>query len=70
MMEMRRLARARGSGVGGLGVLSFFSYVGSGQASTVHPQKYQEFQAPPKNNWIFRNQKITSIMYLDLKKIP
>ena len=31
----------------GGGVLSFFSsYVGSGPASTVHPQKYQEFQAP------------------------
>ena len=35
---------------GGGVVLSFFSaYVGSGPASTVHPKKYQEFQAPQKN---------------------
>ena len=32
------------------GGYSFFSpYVGSGPASTVHPKKYQEFQAPQKN---------------------
>ena len=28
--------------------LIFSSYVGSGPASTFHPQKYQEFQAPKK----------------------
>ena len=28
--------------------LIFSSYVGSGPASTVHPKKYQEFQAPQK----------------------
>ena len=36
-------------GGGGGGTLIFSSYVGSRPASTVHPQKYQEFQAPPKN---------------------
>ena len=30
------------------GVLYFSAYVGSDPASTVHPKKYQEFQAPPK----------------------
>ena len=34
---------------GGGGTPIFSSYVGSGPASTVHPQNYQEFQAPPKN---------------------
>ena len=34
---------------GGGGYSHFFSYVGSGPASTVHPKKYQEFQAPQKN---------------------
>ena len=33
---------------GGGGSLFFSSYIGSGQASTIHPQKYQEFQAPQK----------------------
>ena len=28
------------------GTLIFSSYVGSGPESTIHPQKYQEFQAP------------------------
>ena len=31
----------------GWGALIFSSYVGP--ASSVHPQKYQEFQAPQKN---------------------
>ena len=36
-------------GGGGGGALSLFSpYVGSDPASTVHPKKYQEFQAPQK----------------------
>ena len=53
------------------GTLIFSSYVGSGQASTVHPKKkYQEYQAPPKNIWIFSNPKYTPILYLDNKKIP
>ena len=30
---------------GGGGYSHFSSYVGSGPASTIHPQKYQEFQA-------------------------
>ena len=33
---------------GGGGTLIFSSYVGSGPASTLHSQKYQEFQAPQK----------------------
>ena len=37
-----------GGGGGGGGTLIFSAYVGSGPASTVHPKKYQEFQAPPK----------------------
>ena len=36
-------------GGGGGGVLSFFPYVGSGPASTVHPKKYPEFPATPKS---------------------
>ena len=36
-------------GWGGGGVLSIFlHYVGSDPASTLHPKKYQEFQAPKK----------------------
>ena len=30
------------------GTLFFSAYVGSDPASTVHPKKYQEFQAPQK----------------------
>ena len=45
----------------GGGTLVLSSYVDSGPVSTVHPQKYQEFQAPPK---------IYPILYLDLKKTP
>ena len=37
-----------GWGSGG-GTVIFSSCVGSGPASTVHPQKYHDFQAPPKN---------------------
>ena len=42
----------------GVGTLIFSSYVGSGQASTVHPKKYQEFQAPQIDIWNFSNPKI------------
>ena len=38
-----------GGGGGGRGTLIFSAYVGSDPASTVHPKKYQEFQAPEKN---------------------
>ena len=55
---------------GGGGTLIFSSYIGSGQASTVYPQKYQEFQAPKKNIWIFETPKKFPILYLDLKKRP
>ena len=34
---------------GGGGTLIFSAYVGSDPASTVHPKKYQEFQAPQIN---------------------
>ena len=36
-------------GGGGGGTLIFSAYVGSDPASTVHPKKYQKFQAPQKN---------------------
>ena len=56
---------------GGEGVLNFFSvYVGSDPASTVHTQKYQEFQAPQKIFEILATQNNVPILYLDLKKIP
>ena len=43
-------AQTDGPGAGGGGVLQFLSaYVGSGPESTIHPKKYQKFQAPPKN---------------------
>ena len=42
----------------------------SGPASTVHPQKYQEFQAPQKIFEYLATQKNTPLRYLDLKKIP
>ena len=42
---------------GGGGTLIFSSYLGSSTASTVHPQKYQEFQAPQINIWNFCNPK-------------
>ena len=38
----------RGGGGGGA-TLVFSSFVGSDPASTVHPKKYQVFQAPKKN---------------------
>ena len=31
------------------GTLIFSAYIGSDPASIVHPQKYQKFEAPPKN---------------------
>ena len=41
------------------GVLSFFSlYIGLGPATTVHPQKYKEFQAHQKIFEILATQKI------------
>ena len=39
------------------GTLIFSAYVGSDPASTVHPKKYQKFQAPQKNIWNFCNPK-------------
>ena len=60
LVLLRRL-RPQGRGEGG--TLIFYSYAGSGPASTVHPQKKkQEFQAPPK---IFKNLATPN---LDLKK--
>ena len=54
--------------LGGGGLSFFSSYVGSGPAPTLHPQKYQEFQAPQKIFEILAAQKIPPILYLDLKK--
>ena len=52
---------------GGGGTLIFSPYIGSGLASTIHPQKYQEFQALQKNIWNFSNpKKLSPILYLEL----
>ena len=48
---------AQGGGGGGGGTLIFSAYVGSDPASTVHPKKYQKFEALQKNIWIFCNPK-------------
>ena len=61
------LSHLQTPGRGG-GTLIFSSYVGSGSASTIHPQKYQEFQAPQKTFDILATQKISPILYPDLKK--
>ena len=50
------------------GTLFFSSYVGSGPASTAHPQKYQEFQAPPKN--FTNHKKYPPFCTLTLRKDP
>ena len=55
---------------GGGGTLFFFAYVGSDPASTVHPQKYQKFQAPQKKFEIFATPKNIPILYIYLKKRP
>ena len=52
-----RQALPPGVGGGGGSTLIFSAYVGSDPASTVHPKKYQELQAPQKNNWNFGNPK-------------
>ena len=57
----------------GVGVHSFFSsYIGSGPATTIHQKKkYQEFQAPKKNIWIFSDpKKYSSFCTLTLRKDP
>ena len=38
----------KGESQGGGGGTLFPAYEGSDPASTIHPKKYQEFQAPPK----------------------
>ena len=48
----------------------FSSYVGSGPASTVHPQKYKLFQAPQKIFEILAAPQNIPILYLDLNKRP
>ena len=50
------------------GTLIFSTYVGSDPASTVHPKKYQEFQAPQKIFEILATQKISQFCTLTLKK--
>ena len=58
-------------GGGGGGTLNFSSYVGLGPASALHPKKYQEFQAPPKNIWNFSNpQKISPFRTMTYRKDP
>ena len=52
------------------GTLIFSAYVGSDPASTVHPKKYQKFQAPQKNIWHFCNTKNIPILYIYLRKDP
>ena len=52
------------------GTLNFSSYVSSGQAYTLHPQKYQEFQAPQKIFEILATPKNIPTLYNDLKKRP
>ena len=52
---------AQGRGRGG-GALIFSLYVGSGPATTLHYQKYQEFQAPKKKYFeILETKKISRI---------
>ena len=60
-------------GGGGGGVLSFFlhTYIGSGPASTVHPQKHtRNFKHPQKIVEILATQKYHSFCTLNLKKDP
>ena len=52
---------------GGGGALFFSSYVGSGPASTVYPQKYQEYHAPQKIFEIFATQKISRFCIFTLR---
>ena len=52
------------------GTLILSSYVGSGPASTIHPKKYKEFQHLKKIFEILETQKVSVILYLDLKKRP
>ena len=54
----------------GGGTLIFSSYVGSDPASTVHPKKHEEFQAPQKNIKILATPKNTQFCTLTLKKDP
>ena len=53
------------------GTLIFSSYVASGPASTVHLKKILGISSTPKKIFvILATQKISPIMYLDLKKSP
>ena len=55
----------------GLGSLIFSAYVGSGPASTVHPQKISGISSIPKKIFeILATQKNTPSMFLDFKKRP
>ena len=65
---LNRLALIPG-GRGGGGTLIFFSYVGSGPASTFHPKK-SGISSTQKIFEILAAQKISPILYLDLKKRP
>ena len=51
-------------------VLIFSSYVGSDPTSTVHPKKYQEFQAHQKIFEIIATPKKSPVLYIDFKERP
>ena len=58
-------------GGGGGGTLIFSAYVGSDPAFALHPQKISGISSTPKKYLKFyKPQKISPILYLDLKKRP
>ena len=69
VVEVQEMFSWHGSPRGG-GTLIFSAYVGSDPASTVHPKKYQEFQAPKKIFEILVTKKISQFCTLTLKKDP
>ena len=53
------------------GVRSFFLHIGSGSASTFHPKiNIRNFKHPQKIFEILATQKLSPILFLDLKKRP
>ena len=54
----------------GSGYSHFSSYVGSGPASTVHPQRFHEFQAPQKTFEILATPKMPPFRTLTLRNDP
>ena len=67
--QLIRLTRTSPSG----GTFIFFSpYVGLGPASTVHPKKYREYQAPPPKKYLkfLQPPKISLFCTFTLRKDP